>query len=104
VQLTQLQIIQVSQYYENAIPTLETHYQFIYTSDKANMEMHELYLHIQNLNPDCEPAGIKTYCLEFYKITKAPPTSNVWGGINISDVPLIQECTTNQETTKDIHI
>ena len=61
------------------------------------MEMYELYLQVKDLNPDCELVGIKTDCLLFNNITHDPPTSNGWGDIKKCDVPLIKECTVNQE-------
>ena len=59
--------------------------------------MYELYLEVKDFNPDCELAGIKTDCLVFNNITHDPPTSNRWGDIKKCDVPLIKECTVNQE-------
>ena len=59
--------------------------------------MYELYLQIKELNPDCELVGVKTDCLVFNNITNEPPTSNKWGSIKKCDVPLIKECTVNQE-------
>ena len=77
--------------YENTLPIHRKIY------DKANMEMYELYLQIKELNPECELVGIKTDCLVFNNITDEPPISNKWGGIKKCDVPLIKECTVNQE-------
>ena len=77
--------------YENTLPIHRKIY------DKANMEMYELYLEVKDFNPDCELVGIKTDCLVFNNITHDPPTSNRWGDIKKCDVPLIKECTVNQE-------
>ena len=77
--------------YENTLPIHRKIY------DKANMEMYELYMKIKDTNPHSELVGIKTDCLVFKNITNTPPTSNNWGDIKISSVPLIKECTINQE-------
>ena len=77
--------------YENSLPIHRKIY------DKANMEMYELYMKIKDTNPHSELVGIKTDCLVFKNITNTPPTSNKWGDIKISSVPLIKECTINQE-------
>ena len=77
--------------YENTLPIHRK------INDKANMEMYELYSQVKDLNPGCELVGIKTDCLVFNNITHDPPTSNGWGGIRKCDVPLIKECTVNQE-------
>jgi hypothetical protein len=61
------------------------------------MEMYELCMEIQDTNPHSKLVGIKTDCLVFQNITSKPPTSNKWGDIKISSVPLIKECTINQE-------
>ena len=82
--------------YENTLPIHRKIY------DKANMEMYELYLQIKELNPNCELVGIKTDCLVFNNITNEPPTSNKWGGVQKCDVPLIKECTVNQEPKRRI--
>ena len=77
--------------YENSLPIHRKVY------DKANMEMYELYMKIKDTNPYAEFVGIKTDCLVFKNITNTPPTSDKWGDIKISNVPLIKECTINQE-------
>ena len=59
--------------------------------------MYELYLQVKDLNPDCELVKIITDCLRFNNITHDPPTSNGWGDIKKCDVPLIKECTVNQQ-------
>ena len=63
----------------------------------ANMEMFELHLKIQNLNPHCELVGIKTDCLVYNNIDTDIETSNAWGDVKKCDVPLIKEITINQE-------
>jgi len=77
--------------YENSLPIHRKIY------DKANMEMYELYMKIKDTNPYAEFVGIKTDCLVFKNITTTPPTSDKWGDIKISNVPLIKECTINPE-------
>jgi len=77
--------------YENSLPIHRKIY------DKANMEMYELYMKIKDTNPYAELVGIKTDCLVFKNITNTPPTSDRWGDIKLSNVPLIKECTINQE-------
>ena len=71
--------------YENTLPIHRKIY------DKANMEMYviELYMEIKDTNPHSESVGIKTDCLVFKNITNTPPTSNKWGDIKTSSVPLI---------------
>ena len=61
------------------------------------MEMYELYLKIEQSNPYSELVGIKTDWLVFKNITDAPKTSDKWGDIKVSSVPLIKECTISQE-------
>ena len=82
--------------YENTLPIHRKIY------DKANMEMYELYLEVKDFNPDCELVGIKTDCLVFNNITHDPPTSNKLGGIKKIDVPLLKECTVNQEKSLEL--
>ena len=47
-------------------------------------------MQIQDTNPHSKLVGIKTDCLVFTNITNTPPTSNKWGDIKISSVPLIK--------------
>ena len=59
--------------------------------------MYELELQVKELNPKFELVGLNTDCLVFNNVTTDPPTSNAWGGIKKCDVPLIKQCTVNQE-------
>jgi len=77
--------------YNNALPIHRKIY------DKALMEMFELDRQIKNTNEHCELVGIKTDCLVYKNVTNLPQTSDKWGGIKIASVPLIKECTLNQE-------
>ena len=45
------------------------------------MHMYEIDLDIQQLNPNCERAGINTYYLTYNNITTLPHTSTSWGHI-----------------------
>ena len=60
------------------------------------MHMYEIDLDIQQLNPNCERAGINTYYLTYNNITTLPHTSTSWGHIKKRDVPTIHECTIDQ--------
>ena len=50
-------------------------------SDIANMEVYGLHRKIEELNPECELVGVKTYCLVYNHITNQPLTCTKWGGI-----------------------
>ena len=60
------------------------------------MQMYETDLEIKILNPYCERAGVKAYCLVYNNITTQPHTSTAWGHTKKCDVPTIHECTVNQ--------
>ena len=45
------------------------------------MQMYEIDLEIKQLNPDCERAGIKPYCLAYNNVTTLPNKSEEWGDI-----------------------
>ena len=64
----------------------------------AKMEVYELHRNIEELNPECELVGVKTYCLVYNNITNQPSTCTKWGGIRICDVPIIHECTVNKDS------
>jgi hypothetical protein len=75
--------------YKNTLPIHRKIY------DKANMDMYEIHLQIQELNPEAELVGIKTDCLVYNNIKTDPPLSNLWGDIKKCNVPLINECVLN---------
>ena len=60
------------------------------------MQMYEIDLEIQQLNPKCYRAGIEAYCLAYNSTTTLPHTSTSWGQMKKCDVPTIHECTRNQ--------
>ena len=74
----------------------KTHYQYRKAYDIARMQMYEIYLDINIVNPNCERVSIKPHCLVFNNITTQPHTSTAWGHIKKSYVPTIHECTVNQ--------
>ena len=49
--------------------------------DIAKNEVYELYRKIEELNPECELVGVKTYCLICNTFTNQPSTCTKWGGI-----------------------
>ena len=49
--------------------------------DIARMQMYEIDLEIQQLNPNCGRACIKADCLAYNNITTLPHTSTSWGHI-----------------------
>ena len=55
------------------------------------MQMYEIDLKTQHLNPNCERAGIKADCLAYNNITTLHHTSTPWGHIKKCDVPTIHE-------------
>ena len=55
------------------------------------------YLKIKQSNLYSELVGIKTDSLVFKNIPDAPKTSDKWGDIKISSVPLIKDCTIYRE-------
>ena len=64
--------------------------------DIARVQMYEIDLDIQQVNPSCKRAGIKAFCLAYNNITTLSHTSTSWGHIKKCDVPTIHECTVNQ--------
>ncbi len=76
--------------WENTLPIHRKIY------DIARMQMYEIDLEIQQLNPNCYRAGIKADCLAYNNITTMPHTSTSWGHIKKCDVPTIHACTINQ--------
>ena len=61
--------------WENTLPIHRKIY------DIAKMQMYEIDLETQQLNPKCERAGIKADCLAYNNITTSPHTSTSWGHI-----------------------
>ena len=45
------------------------------------MQMYEIDSDIQQLNPNCERAGINAYCLAYNNTTTLHHTSTSWGHI-----------------------
>ena len=76
--------------WENTLPIHRKIY------DIARMQMYEIDLEIQQLNPNCYRAGVKVDCLAYNNITTLPQTSTSWGHIKKCDVPTIHACTINQ--------
>ena len=61
--------------YENTLPNHRKIY------DIAKMEVYELHRKIEELNPECELVGVKTYCLVYNNTTNQPLICTKWGGI-----------------------
>ena len=61
--------------YENTLPIHRKIY------DIAKTEVYELHRKIEELNPECELVGVKTYCLVYNNTTNQPLICTKWGGI-----------------------
>lgn len=55
--------------------------------DVANMETHELYLSVVNINPDCKLIHIKTDCLTFEGVENDIKLGDKWGEIKKCETP-----------------
>ena len=61
--------------WENTLPIHRKIY------DIARMQMYEIDLETQQVNPNCERAGIRADCLAYNSITTLPHTNTSWGHI-----------------------
>ena len=67
--------------------------------DIARMQMYEIDLWIEKLNPVWEIAGIEADCLACNNVMTLPHTSTAWGHIKKRcDGPIIHECILIQQS------